>query len=391
MLLRPLIRASVLVRGCCAIGLLALAAAASAEQFVLADAVVRQTENFQRLRGPGGGKAPDRIHHGEVPTNWLAPVDYVNGTWHVRIEVIEKNNRAPVRWDVNFTNGNGSRNYLRLRRTPPVTEPGVYEFSGSLMGDSSIVWNTQPGDWDWTDAFRTVWIDGLPMGGRGDPYPMTLRVTFTIVSAGGRYNPHGVYGELDHQALEHIDPVARHLAEGDVAAAYRLAESLVDHQRADVAAEARSVVEGLRAYADARRDELADMKASAPLYALAQLEQLAKQFERTAIGAELVALGRTWSSEPAMEAERRSYPLYQRIDDAVTRLRRYGTADDPRFQQRHQDQLRAIVALMARLEREHPDTVNCRNAWALIDSLKIPRSAVEALVGRQDVARGSAP
>src|SRR6218665_2036726 len=83
--------------------LLVMSAAAQAEQFVLFDT----TFTFTKEEADNSKPSPshyyvksDRLNP-QRPKDWTAPVDYRNGTVHLRLEVLDKPaGNAPTTWSV---------------------------------------------------------------------------------------------------------------------------------------------------------------------------------------------------------------------------------------------------------------------------------------------------
>ena len=64
----------------------------------------------------------------ERPKNWTSPIDYRNGTVHIRIEVLEKPpGDAPTRWTLCYIPNKGQGNGYGCTGTELFTTEGVLE------------------------------------------------------------------------------------------------------------------------------------------------------------------------------------------------------------------------------------------------------------------------
>src|SRR5579871_1027781 len=87
--------------------------AARAEQFVLFDVT------FKFTKADADNSTPSKSHYyvkgaminPKRPTDWTSPVDYRNGTVHVRIEVLDKPaGGEPVQWSLCYIPNHGQGN-----------------------------------------------------------------------------------------------------------------------------------------------------------------------------------------------------------------------------------------------------------------------------------------
>ena len=63
----------------------------------------------------------------ERPKDWTSPVDYRNGTAHVRLEVLEKPpGSEATTWSVCYIPNKGQKNGYGCFNTPVYKEAGVY-------------------------------------------------------------------------------------------------------------------------------------------------------------------------------------------------------------------------------------------------------------------------
>ena len=79
------------------------------------------------------------------PRNWTAPVDYRNGTVHIRAEIIEKpEGGEPTTWTLCYIPNKGQKNGYGCTGTNIFREKGVYERDVSMKSfweNDSIVWS----------------------------------------------------------------------------------------------------------------------------------------------------------------------------------------------------------------------------------------------------------
>ncbi len=171
-------------------------ASAGAEQFVLFD----QTFSFT-LEEAVATKShlfvdADRFGPG-CPVDWTAPVDYRNGSVHVRIEVLEKPaGDEPTTWSLCYLPNRGQKNGYGCTNTPLYTTRGVYEKEVGMTG----FWNHD--SIIWTEGIKRMALVIKGKGGgkdhahlRPDPekfFPTRIRVTMVQVSAGATYDPAAV-------------------------------------------------------------------------------------------------------------------------------------------------------------------------------------------------------
>ena len=104
--------------------------AAQAQQFVLFDAT------FTFTKEDADNSKPSKSHYyvtgkmlnAERPKDWTSPVDYRNGTVHIRAEVIEKpEGGAPTTWTLCYIPNKGLKAGYGCTGTPVYKEKGVYE------------------------------------------------------------------------------------------------------------------------------------------------------------------------------------------------------------------------------------------------------------------------
>lgn len=193
--MRPVLSAAVFL------GFSAMSAAASAEQFVLFDVT------FNYTKADADGSKPSKSHYyvkGDLiakdrPRDWTVPVDYRNGTAHIRLEVLDKPpGGAPTTWTICYIPNKGRGNGYGCMGTAIYREAGVYERDVPMTEfweNRSIVWEQGIKQMD------LVIKDDSGGGGhahkRKDPeryFPTRVRITVVQVSAGSTYDPELVPG-----------------------------------------------------------------------------------------------------------------------------------------------------------------------------------------------------
>ncbi len=166
-----------------------------AEQFVLFDAT------FDYTKSNADNSKPSKSHYyvkGEMlnekrPTDWTSPIDYRNGTVHVRLEVLNKPpGDEPTTWSVCYIPNKGQRNGYGCIGTDVYRSPGVYEKDISMTSfweNDSIVWTKGVKQMDLVIKDNS--------GGSGHAhkradhekfFPTRVRMTLIQVSAGSTYD-----------------------------------------------------------------------------------------------------------------------------------------------------------------------------------------------------------
>jgi hypothetical protein len=172
--------------GAASLLVLGFTARASAEQFVVGEATY--THSAQTTKDSHFYVNPTP----ETPDNWASPVDYANGSVHVRLEVKTKPSDAPTRYQICFEM---NQNYCCTDQAPPYTEPGIYEW------DTDVVDMWRPGPVDFTQGIRrsslilkdTTNVKPAPENVGEETsklyMPTDLSVTVTVVRAGDTFMP----------------------------------------------------------------------------------------------------------------------------------------------------------------------------------------------------------
>lgn len=164
------------------------------EQFVLFDVT------FSYTKADADGASPSKSHYyvkGPLinpsrPVNWVAPVDYRNGTVHIRLEVLEKPaGGEATTWTLCYIPNKGQGNGYGCTGTDLYTEAGVYEKDVPMTAfweNGSIIWE------EGIKQMDLVIKDAS--GGRGHAhrradhekfFPTKVRITMTQVSKGAVY------------------------------------------------------------------------------------------------------------------------------------------------------------------------------------------------------------
>jgi hypothetical protein len=178
------------------LSLCAVPSSVRAEQFVLFDVTFTYTKQDADNSRPSKSHyyvKADRLNPNR-PRDWTAPVDYRNGTVHIRAEVLEKPpGGTPTTWTICYIPNKGKGNGYGCTGTQIYREKGVYEKDVSMKA----FWQN--------DAI--VWTEGIKQmdlvikddsGGQGHAhkrqdsekfFPTKMRMTLVQVSAGSKYDP----------------------------------------------------------------------------------------------------------------------------------------------------------------------------------------------------------
>jgi len=167
-----------------------------AEQFVLFDVTFTYTKEDAENSKPSKSHfyVKDKLINPDRPKDWTSPVDYRNGTVHVRLEVLDKpEGDAATTWSVCYIPNKGQKNGYGCLGTHIYRTKGVYEkdvLMNSFWQNDSIVWS------EGIKQMDLVIKDDSGGGGhahkRSDPerfFPTKVRMTLIQVSAGAKYDP----------------------------------------------------------------------------------------------------------------------------------------------------------------------------------------------------------
>ena len=178
------------------LSLLVTSASSFADQFVLFDVT------FPFTQEDANNSKPSKSHYyvkgpmlnADRPKDWTAPVDYRNGTVHIRLEVLEKPaGGEPTTWSVCYIPNRGQGNGYGCTNTDVYREKGVYEKDVSMKAfwqNDAIIWS------EGIKEMHLVMKDNSGGSGhvhkRSDPekfFPAKVRMTVIQVSAGAKYDP----------------------------------------------------------------------------------------------------------------------------------------------------------------------------------------------------------
>lgn len=167
-----------------------------ADQFVLFDT----TFTFTKADADNSKPSPSHYYvkgpmlNAQRPGDWTAPVDYRNGTVHVRLEVLEKpEGGEPTTWSVCYIPNKGQKHGYGCIGTSVYKEAGVYEKDI----DMTKFW--QNDDIVWSEGIKEMHLvikDNS--GGQGHAhkradhekfFPTKVRMTLIQVSKGAKYDP----------------------------------------------------------------------------------------------------------------------------------------------------------------------------------------------------------
>lgn len=167
-----------------------------AQQFVLFDATFTFTKEDADNSKPSKSHyyVRDKMLNAERPKDWTSPVDYRNGTVHIRAEVIEKPaGGAPTTWTLCYIPNKGLKNGYGCTGTDVYKEKGVYEKDVKM----SSFWQNDNIDWrEGIKEMHLVMKDDSGGSGhvhkRTDPekfFPTKMRITMIQVAKGSTYDP----------------------------------------------------------------------------------------------------------------------------------------------------------------------------------------------------------
>ena len=170
------------------------AAPLRAEQFVLFDVTFSFTQEDALNSKPSQSHyyvKEDRLDP-RRPKDWTAPVDYRNGTVHVRLEVLDKPaGGQPTSWSVCYIPNQGRNHGYGCIGTGPYAQAGVIDRDI----DMTRFW--QNDDIVWSQGIKEMHLvlkddRNLHAHKRPDPekfFPTRVRMTLIQVSKGSVYDP----------------------------------------------------------------------------------------------------------------------------------------------------------------------------------------------------------
>ncbi|HEX3150811.1 MAG TPA: hypothetical protein VHR66_22225 [Gemmataceae bacterium] len=175
--------------------LLAASFPSHAEQFVLLDVTFTFTKEDADNSKPSKSHyyVRDKGLNAERPKDWTSPVDYRNGTVHIRTEVLEKPaGGAPTTWSLCYIPNKGLKSGYGCTGTDVYKEKGVYEKDvkmTSFWQNDNIVWEQG------IKEMHLVMKDDSGGNGhvhkRTDPekfFPTKMRITMVQVAKGSTYD-----------------------------------------------------------------------------------------------------------------------------------------------------------------------------------------------------------
>ncbi len=165
-----------------------------AEQFVLFDVT------FPFTKADADNSTPSKSHYyvksdrlnPQRPKDWTTPVDYRNGTVHLRLEVLEKpEGGAPTTWSVCYIPYKGQNHGYGCIGTGAYQEKGVYEKDiamTSFWQNNDILWDQGIKEMhlvlkDHTNTHAHKRTDAEKF------FPTRVRMTLIQVSKGDTYDP----------------------------------------------------------------------------------------------------------------------------------------------------------------------------------------------------------
>jgi hypothetical protein len=170
--------------------------AVSAQQFLLFDSTFTYTKEDADNSKPSKSHyyVRDKILNADRPKDWTAPVDYRNGTVHIRLEVIDKpDGDAPTTWTLCYIPNKGQKNGYGCTGNQVYKKKGVYERDVKMTDfwqNDSIVWEQGI-----KEMHLVMKDDSGGMGHvhkRTDPekfFPTKVRITMVQVAKGAKYDP----------------------------------------------------------------------------------------------------------------------------------------------------------------------------------------------------------
>lgn len=171
-------------------------------QFILFDVEFKYTKEDADHSTPSKSHfyvKGDRIN-ADRPADWTTPVDYRNGTVHIRLEVLDKpEGNFPTTWTLCYIPNKGQGNGYGCTGTDIFTSEGIYEKDVSMTSfweNESIIWS------EGIKQMDLVIKDDS--GGQGHAhkredhehyFPTRVRITMVQVAKGATYDPSIIPGE----------------------------------------------------------------------------------------------------------------------------------------------------------------------------------------------------
>ncbi len=167
---------------------------ARAEQFVLFDV----TFTFTKM--DADNSTPSKSHYyvkgaainAKRPKDWTSPINYRNGTVHIRTEVLDRPaDGEPVQWSLCYIPNRGQGNGYGCTGTNTYNAKGVFDKDVSMKSfweNDAIVWTEGIKQMDLVMKDK----DGNKAHTRADPekfFPTRVRIIMVQVSEGAKYDP----------------------------------------------------------------------------------------------------------------------------------------------------------------------------------------------------------
>lgn len=178
------------------LGLMLVCPAVQAQQFVLFDATFTYTKEDADHSKPSKSHyyVQEKMLNADRPKNWVTPVDYRNGTVHIRLEVLEKPvGGAATTWSLCYIPYKGKQAGYGCTGTDIYKEKGIYERDVKMTAfwqNDLIVWE------EGIKEMHLVIKDDS--GGSGHAhkradhekfFPTKVRITMIQVAKGAKYDP----------------------------------------------------------------------------------------------------------------------------------------------------------------------------------------------------------
>ncbi|MFD2098622.1 hypothetical protein [Flagellimonas iocasae] len=166
------------------------------KQFVLFDV------EFTYTKADADNSTPSKSHYyvtgdklnPNIPNDWTSPIDYRNGTVHIRLEVLEKpEGKEPTKWTLCYIPNKGQGNGYGCTSTELFLDEGIYEKDVPMTEfweNESIIWS------EGIKQMDLVIKDDS--GGQGHAhkrpdhekfFPTKVRITMIQVANGTTYDP----------------------------------------------------------------------------------------------------------------------------------------------------------------------------------------------------------
>ena len=180
--------------------LLALAVGLFCSSAVLADQFTLFDVTFTFTKDDAFNSKPNQSHYyvkgdrlnPQRPKDWTAPVDYRNGTVHLRLEILDKPaGSQPTTWSVCYIPNKGQNHGYGCIGT------GVYKETGLVEKDLDMTTFWQNNDIVWSEGIKEMHLvikddHNLHAHKLPDPtkfFPTKVHMTLVQVSKGAKYDP----------------------------------------------------------------------------------------------------------------------------------------------------------------------------------------------------------